>query len=148
MVNHNGKSGSHRIAINAVSRPIPTEGKTSLWEKHSNAMLGVKNVKKIRDGILIQVKIPYEVINKIDQMAKAGGVTRTDAIRKILGNGTAFMIADSVAPKTKTKTKTKVKVYDPSTDGWPLIGNYAGRESEYDRDCKAYGKFYEQLKGG
>ena len=52
-------------------------------------------MKKVRDGILVQVKIPREVVSKIDQMARAKNISRTDAVRKLLTNGTAFMTADA-----------------------------------------------------
>ena len=72
-------------------------------------------MRKVRNGITVQVKIPGEVLNKIDQMAKTMNITRTDVIRKLLVNGTAFLIADSVGP---SKVKSKVRVYDPAMDGW------------------------------
>ena len=86
-------------------------------------------MKKIRDGILIQVKIPYEIMNKIDQM----GGTRTDAIRKLLANGTAFLAAE---PKTKAETKG----YDPAVDGYPRAKDYVGREDELKRNREIYFK--------
>ena len=88
-------------------------------------------MKKIRDGILVQVKIPYETVNKIDQMARARSITRTDVIRKILGNGTAFMAAEP-------RSKSGVKVYDPAVDGYPRAKDYVGREDELKRNREIY----------
>ena len=104
-------------------------------------------MKKIRDGVLVQVKIPYEVTNKIDQMAVSMNISRTDVIRRLLTNGTAFMVADSVCPvkpKSKTKAKAKaksgVKAYDPAVDGYPRAKDYVGRESELKRNREIYFK--------